>query len=383
MNIGFVGSLIPYKTRRGWGVYSFECLRALLTAETSHRYYSFANIWERSRRAFLLPENEYPQLKNIVWKIPGRCLDFLLKKTPVMKPETIFGKKIDIVHIPFEMVLKPSRIPQVVTVHDVTFLRYPRYLNSSFVRVMTRNIRDIARHASLIIADSNNTKKELCEYMAIDERRVRVIYLGIDKRFHPPKNREAVERVLRKYGVTTPFILFVGAADPDKNLHRLAAAFGKVRKNHPEVSLVFAGKKSWGYDALMAELHSMKCSRNILLTGFVDSDDLPLLYAGASIFAMPSLHEGFGLPVLEAMACGTPVVTSTAASLPEVAGDVGICVDPYDEDALSGALEQLLENKEKRAMIIAKGLCRAADFTWDKHARHLVTLYREVANGIR
>jgi glycosyltransferase involved in cell wall biosynthesis len=184
--------------------------------------------------------------------------------------------------------------------------------------------------------------------------------------------------VCTRYGLVWPFVLSVGTLEPRKNHLRLVRSFGRILPAHPELRLVLVGGKGWLYEDVTAEVARLGLQDRVVFSGFVADADLPAVYTLASIFAFPSLYEGFGLPVLEAMACGTPVVCSNASSLPEVAGDAAILVDPTDVDTLARALHQALSDQPGRQVMQTRGQAQAARFTWSAAARTLLNTYREV-----
>jgi glycosyltransferase involved in cell wall biosynthesis len=186
------------------------------------------------------------------------------------------------------------------------------------------------------------------------------------------------DRLRRRFGLNEPYILYVGALTLRKNIARALEAFAELNSSHPGLCFVLAGPSTWKKTPIASLLERLGITERVLLTGPLTDDDLPALYNGADLFVFPSLYEGFGLPPLEAMACGTPVVTSNASSLPEVVGDAAITVDPYDVDALSGAMRRVLTDPCLRDEMRQKGLARASGFTWERTARETVSVYRQV-----
>ncbi|MFQ6077941.1 MAG: glycosyltransferase family 4 protein [Thermodesulfobacteriota bacterium] len=377
MIIGFLADKIPFEVRRGWGVYSYELLRALLSLDTDNTYHCLYNIFRKGKRE-LIVDVPGSKSKNIVSRIPGRLMQLLWERWRVLSVEDIFGK-IDIFHSPYEFLPKVKHARTVVTVHDVTFLKHPEYLNSEFVELLTRRIHYIAEKADRIIAVSENTKRELVAHTRLPQDRVIVIREGVNEHFHPIRDKMRIKKIAQRYGITGPYILFVGAADEDKNLLRLAQAFAQLRQEHKDLQLVFAGELSWQYRRLKEQLIDLKVEKGLVFTGFVAYEDLPVLYTGAEVLAMPSIHEGFGLPALEAMACGTPVLCSDVASLPEVVGDAGLLVDPYSVEEIAQGLRRLLRDEDLAISCIEKGLARAKLYTWSSAARRVLEVYRELA----
>lgn len=290
--------------------------------------------------------------------------------------ETITGP-LDVFHSP-DFTLPPVRrgTRTLLTIHDLSFIRDPdsatpvlrQYLNAVVPRSVAR--------ADHILADSYATRADLIELYHTPPEKISVLYSGVNAVFRPVSDPAPRAAVRAKYHLgDSPFILAVGTLQPRKNYVRLIQAFSSLVTRHPSLVLVIAGGKGWLYDSIFAEVERLKLRARVLFPGFVDDADLPALYSAARVLAYPSLYEGFGLPMLEAMACGTPVVTSTASCLPEVAGEAAICVPPTDVDALAHALDQVVSDESVRAELKVKGLARAKAFTWERAARELVKKY--------
>ena len=266
--------------------------------------------------------------------------------------------------------------PTVITVHDLSFALFPEFFrgpNGMYLRLLTRIA---CRRAAKIIAVSENTRADVMRLYGVPGERVAAIPHGVSSAFHPRSTAQAAE-FRRARGLPDHFILFVGTLEPRKNLVKLIEAYSKLKCEIPNTRLVLIGGKGWYYDQIFAAIEQMNLKDRVILVGYVPNEDLPLWYNAADVFAFPSTYEGFGLPVLEAMACGTPTVTSSASSLPEVAGDAALTVPPDDVDALSAALDRALTDGTLRQELSSKGLARAAAFTWEETARRTVTVYRQ------
>lgn len=307
-----------------------------------------------------------------------------------LRIERLMGRQ-DLFHAT-DFVLPPTshRTRTLLTVHDLSFVRDPdsttpalrRYLNDVVPRSVTR--------ANHVLADSQATKDDLIELYSAPPDRITVLYSGVDPRFSPKKQRGEEERIRRRYKLGhQPFILGLGTLHPRKNYSRLISAFAQIADvsrrldgrpiNH---SLVIVGKQGWLFDSIIADAARLGVRTRVKFPGYADDEDLPALYRTAELFVFPSLYEGFGLPPLEAMACGTPVITSNVSSLPEVVGDAGLTIDPTDIYALANAMSRALQDTQLRQQMIERGLGRAAEFTWARAARQLRQVYQQVGAQI-
>ncbi|RME33796.1 MAG: glycosyltransferase family 1 protein [Thermoflexia bacterium] len=290
-------------------------------------------------------------------------------------PVEVFVGRVDLFYSP-DFVLPPTlhTTRTLLTVHDLSFLRYPEHFVPKLVRYLERVVPDSVRRADRVLADSEATRTDLIELLGTPPEKVEVLYSGVDERFRPDGEEGEGERLRARYGLDRPYVLAVGTLQPRKNYVRLIRAF--VRLPAGETVLVIAGGRGWMYEEVLEE--AVRFPHRVRVLGFVDEEDLPALYRGARLFVMPSFYEGFGLPVLEAMACGVPVVCSGVSSLPEVAGDAALLVDPADEEGLAEAMRRALEDGALREQMRTLGLARAATFTWDRAARQLLEGLRKV-----
>ena len=265
--------------------------------------------------------------------------------------------------------------PIIITVHDIAYIRFPDLLNKSRQIYKKFILRESIKRASIIIADSYSTKRDIVEFFGINEKKIKVVHLGVESRFRPVSN---VEEYRLKNKLPSKMILNVGTLEPRKNVVTLMKAFRKLReKGFEGYKLVIAGDKGWLYEEIFKEVDRSDLKHEILFLGVVRDEDLPMLYNCADIFVYPSLYEGFGLPPLEAMACGVPVITSNISSLPEVVGDAGIMVDPTDANFLSDAMCRVLKDKKLRLRMRNMGLERSKLFSWDNTAKKMLKIYDE------
>jgi glycosyltransferase involved in cell wall biosynthesis len=290
-----------------------------------------------------------------------------------------FFTGVDLFHATEHLLPRFSSVRTVFTLHDLIFLFHPethKPMNRWFLTLMMPRF---LRAADAVIAVSECTKRDAIRFYRIPEEKITVIYEGVNPRFRPA-SPEAIAAVRARYGLPERFILYVGTIEPRKNLTTLLEAFHHLLATY-DLRLVIVGKKGWLYERFFRRLRELGLENRVLFTGYVPDEDLPAIYSAADLFVFPSLYEGFGLPVLEAMACGTPVICSNTSSLPEVAGDAALLVDPTDARALTGAMEQVLTNERLWATLRAKGMERARGFTWEKAAYRTWEVYQQVISS--
>lgn len=284
---------------------------------------------------------------------------------------------LDLIHAPTHFLpMFSSTEITIVTVHDLTALKYPHLMLPSYVRYMKSIFAKRLSKTDRIIAVSESTKKDLVQVLSIPEDRIKVIYHGIEPRFHP---RVIPEGFLEHYGLRSPYILYVtGTIEPRKNIMKAVEAFRIAKRRGLSHTLVLTGRKLFRYKELEEFLGEVSSASDIRYLGFVPENDLPILYSGADVFFYPSLYEGFGLPLLEAMACGCPVVASNVSSIPEVVGKAGLLIDPFKSRDLAKAILHLAEDDAFRNELVKKGLGRAKLFTWRETARNTLELYHKL-----
>lgn len=274
-------------------------------------------------------------------------------------------------------VFSPS--PLVATIHDLSFARYPEFFLAREAGYWNRWVPATARRAGRVLVNSEFTASEVQTLYGIPSSRIVVTPLGVASHFVSHRGTSTLRRVLAQYSLSRPYVLFVGTIQPRKNIVRLIGAFADVRRRYDiPHELVICGQRGWLCDDVFAAAAAPEIREHVRFLGHARRDDLPFLYSGADVFAYPSLYEGFGLPVLEAMACGTPVVTSRTSALPEVAGGSALLVDPTDVGEIADGLWHLIDNCKTRARLVASGLERACAFTWIRTAQLTLSAYREV-----
>jgi glycosyltransferase involved in cell wall biosynthesis len=279
----------------------------------------------------------------------------------------------------------PPGVAKVVTIHDLIWPLF-REAVDPFSRCMYwLFVERSTRQADRIIADSQSTARDLQRVFEVPESKIEVIHLGVGPAYRPQESRVAAEYVANKYGVSKDYVLTVGTVVPHKNLVTLVEAM-KILRARGELSfqLLVVGAKGWNNARLLeAVRRSGRSGEDIRFLGFVPEEDLPVLYSAACPFVFPSVYEGFGLPLVEAMACGVPIIASNTSSIPEVVGDAALLVPPTDPEAFAEAILRVRSDKDLRRTMTERGVCRAAGFRWDKAARQLLECIRNVVTKKR
>jgi glycosyltransferase involved in cell wall biosynthesis len=365
MLIGIDASRAAARERTGTENYSLHLIRHLLALESGHRYRLYFN---RPPSIGLFPTT--PDLELRVMPFPRLWTHGRLSWEMARQPP-------DVLFVPAHVLPLVHPRSSVVTVHDLGYLHYPRahpLLDRLYLDFSTRYN---ARAASRVIAVSQATKDDLVQHCGIEPGKITVVYSGWDETKQPVEDKATIEKVKAGYGIRGDYVLYVGTLQPRKNLGRLLEAYATVRKQAKRGEapcLVFAGRKGWLYEHITQQVERLGLETEVIFPGYVPQDDLPALLSGARLFVYPSLYEGFGLPVLEAMACGTPVLCSNVASLPEVAGDAALLVDPLDVKSIAEAMNRLLGDEGLRAQLVERGYRQVRRFSWDRCARETLAV---------
>ncbi|MGC8719916.1 MAG: glycosyltransferase family 4 protein [Thermodesulforhabdaceae bacterium] len=272
----------------------------------------------------------------------------------------------------------PARVthcPQVLTIYDLSLIKMPYFHPKDRVAFFRLFFKRRLPFASHIITISEFIRQEVLEFLPVEPHRVTAVPLASSGNFRP-RAISSVRNIMEKYGLRKPYILAVGTIDPRKNLRLLLRSLALM--NREDVMLVMVGWKGWGYGDLANEIEKLKARIPIRFLGYLSDEELAALYSGAHFLVYPSLYEGFGLPVLEAMACGCPVICSSTSSLPEVAGDAALYIDPHNAGDLAGKMELLLDDEPMRQDLVHRGLLRAAEFSWEKVAEKTLQVFRSI-----
>jgi len=350
--------------------YSLEITRALIAAGIDDRFVLYFN---QPPSSGLLPRGG-----RVEWRvIPSRRLWTVgrLSREVLIRPP-------DVLFVPAHSLPPLVRGRSVATIHDLGYLAFPDEHPPATRFLRDRANRWSALRATRVVAISEATWRDLVRHYQTPPGKIDVVHHGLDPAFRPIRDRARLDAVRARYGLDQPYLIFVGTLQPRKNLERLLLAFDRVVGRAPRpLQLALVGKIGWQEERFRRALARMRAPERVRVLGYVPDADLPTLLSGALALAFPSLYEGFGLPALEAMACGAPVLASSTSSLPEVVGDAGLLVDPLDVDAIADGLERLVSDPDLRATLTARGLQRAAGFTWERAARATLAVLRNAAGA--
>jgi glycosyltransferase involved in cell wall biosynthesis len=363
--------------RSGVGNYAYSLVKHLGKLDAANEYVLFCNSFSNQEKCQLLNFNR-TNVRVINPRIPNDLLKPLwwyLRFPPI---DLLIGR-VDLFHSTGEMPPPCWKSRCIDTIHDVTPLRFPEFHTAQNLLASQRKYARAAKKADLVLTNSENSRQDIIKYLGIAPERVRAIYLGVEPEFQPIREKTRIEPVLQKYGIKGPYILFVGNLEPRKNLIRLIEAYDWLRRTHSvSHKLVLCGGKGWLYEDIFQRARRSPFSEDIVFTGYAPAGELPVLMSAADVFVYVSLYEGFGLPVLEAMACATPVIASNVSSLPEVVADAGLLVDPQDAPGLSEKMYEVLTEDGLRTQLIRKGMERARLFSWERCARETLEVYNKM-----
>ncbi len=352
--------------------YAVNLIEALAEIDQSNRY----TLYVTRQSAVDRFTNRWPnfQVKRTLPQTP-------VVRIPLTLSIELRKNRVDVLHVQFTA---PPRTPcaLVATIHDLSFEHLPETFKRRSRAQLRLTVRRTAQKAAQILTLSAFSRSDIIETYAVDPARVFVTPPAAPANFAPVTDESALRRIRASYGIERDYILALGSIQPRKNLVRLIHAYSSLSRVHTKnqlPQLVLAGKRGWLEAETIRAAEQSEARRDILFIGYVPDSDLPALYSGAMCFAYPSYFEGFGLPVLEAMQCGTPVIAGNRTSLPEAAGDAGVLFDPFDEAAIAFALTRVIENPDYRAELRVKGRERAAAFSWRTTAKMTLEAYERAA----
>jgi len=375
MKIGIDVTQVIYGT--GVSMYTKNLCQNLLKIDGENEYILFGASLRNYHKLkeFINTIASYPNVKFKIVPIPNSIIQILFNKIRILPIEKFIGN-VDIFHSSdwTQPKIKSQTTKKVTTVHDMVPFLFESSVHPKIVSTHKRRLELVKKEIDLILADSKTTKVDLVKFLQIPEEKIKVVYLAPSKNF---KNQpdEIVKEILEKYKIKKPYILSVATQEPRKNIQKLLDAFEQIQKRIPDLQLVLTGKYGWG--------PGLRSAQNVVWTGYVPDEDLVSLYSGCRVFAYPSLYEGFGLPVLEAMACGAPVVTSNNSSMAEIAKNAAILIDPRSHTQLTRAIEMILDlNLENYQRMVQASIKRAGEYTWEKTAYETLAAYKQLYSQI-
>lgn len=370
-----VDALTAKSFYHGMGIYIFNLLKRMIQVAEDHKFivYKKPDVFSD----FTIT-NDKVQINNIKG---SRSLRILWEYT--LLPASLKHEKVDVFWGPSNFLPPAKSCKFIVTIHDLSAFTYAQTYPFIRRRYYQYIISKATQRADFIITDSESSKQDLIKYFSIPDDKVIVIYCGIDEIFQPVESQDVILNVKQKYKLPAEFIFTLGVLEPKKNTERLIKAYARLKDTFKDIPhLVVGGSKKYGWknEKIFQLVNSLKLNDLVLFTGAIDHKDLPVVYSAAELFVLPSLYEGFGLPVIEAMACGTPVVTSNTSSLPEIAGNAAVLVNPYNVLEIADVISLILYDENKKQEMIKNGFENIKRFNWEKAATELISVFEKVYN---
>ncbi len=364
--IGFDVTPLQIAQHSGVGNYTSQLLTALIERNDARQYALLANRTVNGAA----PRGSLGQVGH---RFPNRSAWMQLAL-----PRDLAALRPDLCHFTNSIAPLHAPCPIVITLHDMSLFVHAR-LHPLKSRLVVRPIIPmVTRQAKAIITVSQHAKQEIVAGLQVPAEKVHVIYEAAAPQYHTITDEDELDRVRNRYGLTRSFMLYVGTIEPRKNLTRLVMAFAQAHRQCPDLELILVGQLGWQYGSLLKAIEDLKLGSAVRRLGYVPDADLPALYNLARALAFPSLYEGFGLPVIEAMACGTPVLTSNGSSLAEIAAGASCLVDPLDVKAIADGLLRLAVDDDFHASLSGAGLARSAQFSWQRAAAETVRVYDSI-----
>lgn len=339
--------------RTGTENYALQLIRALIGLDSAHQLVLYFR------------DNPPPDLFPAHPRVTQRVIPWRRVWTHTRFAAALWQTRPDVTFVPAHTLPLTLSGPAVVTVHDLGYVYFPEAHPATARRYLAWSTRHSVRRATHVIADSLATAKDLGAFYGVSDAKMSVIYPGVDESLAPVTDTAALVSLRAKYNLPERYVLFIGTLQPRKNIARIVQGYARWRAAQaaPDVALVLAGQQGWLYDPAWT-----RDVEGVILPGYIDDDDVAALYSGALALMFPTLHEGFGFPVLEAMRCGTPVITSLTSSLPEVAGEAALLVNPRDTGDIAEAIGRIVSNEALRADLVARGMQQHQAFTWARAA---------------
>lgn len=352
--------------RTGTENYALQLIRAMLALDTPHRF----TLYFRDSP----PSGLFPGNPRVTWRIiPWRRM-----WTHTRFAAELWRRRPDVTFVPAHTLPLSFPGPAVVTIHDLGYVYFPSAHPDPARRYLAWSTKHSAKRAARIIVDSLATARDLAAHYGVSENRINPVYPGVDESLAPVSDPAQLKLVRTRYNLPEHYLLFIGTLQPRKNIARIVQAYARwqAQQGNSDTALVLAGPQGWLYDP-----NWTAGVNGVILPGYIQDADIAALYTGARALVFPTLYEGFGFPVLEAMRCGTPVITSTSSSLPEVAGNAALLVNPRDTDAIAGAIDRIVKDQALQTELVRKGFEQAQHFTWQNTAEQTIQVLEMAAKS--
>jgi len=371
MKIGIDISQIIYGT--GVSEYTKSLVKTLLEIDKENEYILFGSSLRQQPIFSKYHDTVHGNYSLRTYSFPPLVLEWLWNRLHIISIEKLTGK-IDLFHTS-DWLEPPAKCPKVTTIHDLTVFKYPEAFapkgGHNILTNVEKKLQWVKKESAAVIAVSNSTKRDIIEFLKIPEEKIKVIYEAASEKFQRTTEDKSTQ-VKKKYKIEGEYLLSVSTLEPRKNLKRIIESFKILRQKERGLVLVLVGKYGWGNE----KMSNVKCQMsNVKILGYIEKEDLAGLYSGAKAFIYPSLYEGFGLPILEAMSCGCPVVTSNVSSMPEVAGEAAVLINPLSVESITEGIKIALKNRRD---LIKKGYDQVKKFSWEKCAQETLKVYEEV-----
>ncbi|MBA8932540.1 glycosyltransferase family 4 protein [Clostridium beijerinckii] len=370
------------KNKSGIGIYTYELSKRLQEYNYITLYGDIFNFINRNNI-----EKDIDGLnfnKNIFSLFPYGVYRRMWNYVPI-RYNWLFNDQSDIYHF-FNFIVPPRIEGKVITtIHDMTYELYPETMDKKNLKRIKSDIHYSVNRADKIITVSESSKNDIMKFLSVDEAKIEIVYNGVEyDKFNKSYSEDEKSKIRVKYTLPKNYILYMGTLEPRKNIESIIEAFSLFKKentvSNQNTKLVIAGKKGWLFENIFNLVNKLSLKDDVIFTDYIDENDKSIIYNMASLFVFPSLYEGFGIPVLEAMASSVPVITSNVSSLPEVAGDAAILVEPKDIKSIAKYMSKVLADKKLRNNLIREGHEQAKKFTWESSAKKLVNIYRDLYN---
>lgn len=378
MKIAFDGQLLFEKQKTGIGYTADYIIKNIIKEYKNEYFINCFSLYKNKNSIMIEYEtmgykiNKCRWFHNVIYKRIWNSISI---------PYSLFFKDIMDITQFFNYDVPPGVKGKTVTfIYDMVYKAHPETVSKETYKMLDYNVAKSCDRADHIVTISEFSKKEIIKYMNVSPSKISVMPCGVDLTvYHNKYTINEINEVKNRYSIVGDYVLYLGTLEPRKNILRLIEAYAKLKEEcniYPK--LVIAGKKGWMYDEIFEKVKKLKVEVDIIFTGYVNKEDVPILFKGAKIFVFPSLYEGFGLPPLESMACGTPVIVSNKASMPEVVQDAGILIDPYSVNEIKEAMIILLKDSIVRNKYIIKGYERSKRYTWKASINKLIQIYKDI-----